>query len=218
MKQQTPDILMAMRDRLMTAYYPLGQKLRPSEVAGDFGVSAGTLREIMLRLSVDGLLIYTDQRGFRVTESSDQRLHEITEFRIMLEQTGLTRSIERGGIEWESQMAAAHHKLSHIEARIRRTGDVESVLNHWNHAELEFHLSLMGAADLPILLDTFRSVYAQFRQQIVTPEKRYAHRSGNITEHHRILEAALDRDAAASREAIVQHLRGNLLPGSVSAA
>ncbi len=212
MKQQTPDILQQMRDRLIMAHYRLGQKLRPSEVAAEFEVSANTIREIMLRLSAEGLLDYEDQRGFRVVGASDRLLHEITEFRIVLEQCGVERSIARGGIEWEAQMAAAHHKLSHIEARIRRTGDVVGVLKHWNDAELDFHLSLMGAADLPILQQSFRTVYARFRQQIVSPERSYAHREGNIIEHQRILEAALDRDVAASHDAIYRHLRRNLMP------
>ncbi|MAQ86222.1 MAG: transcriptional regulator [Maritimibacter sp.] len=212
MKHQTPDILNQMRDRLIMAHYRLGQKLRPSEIAGDFGVSANTIREIMVRLSTEGLLDYEDQRGFRVVSSSDRLLHDITEFRIVLEKTGVERSIARGGIEWEAQMTAAHHKLSHIENRIRRTGDVVGVLKHWSDAELDFHLSLMGAAEMPVLRQNFRTIYARFRQQIVSPDRSYAHRDGNIVEHQRILEAALDRDVAASLDAIHSHLCRNLLP------
>nr|WP_256373002.1 GntR family transcriptional regulator [Pseudoruegeria sp. HB172150] len=206
-----------LHDRLTMAHYRLGEKLRPALLAEEFKVSPNTVREIMLRLSAVGLLEYEDQRGFRVAASSDQRLHELTEFRILLEQQGVTRSIANGGIEWEAQMTAAHHKLSHIEARIARTDDIPALLRPWNAAELEYHLSLMGAAELPILQQTFRNVYSMFRQQIITPERGYSHHGSNVAEHQRILEAALDRDASACRSAIRDHLSRNLLANAAAA-
>lgn len=216
-KPQTPELVQRLHDRLTMGHYSLGQKLRPGLLAEEFGVSANTVREIMLRLAGLGLLHYEDQRGFRVTPRSERRLHELTEFRILLEQEGAARSIANGGIEWEAALTAAHHKLSHIEARIDRTGDVRPFLKPWNDAELDFHLTLMSAARLPILQETFRKVYAQFRQQVILPDRGYAHHGENIPEHHRILEAALERDAPACRQAIHDHLRRNFLPGSAAA-
>ena len=216
-KPQTPELMQLLHDRLTMAHYTLGEKLRPAALADEFGVSSNTVREIMLRLSGLGLLDYEDQRGFRVSAESPKRLHELTEFRIILEQQGATRAIVNGGIDWEAQLAAAHHKLSHIEARIARDNDVMPLLRPWNQAELEFHLSLMSAARLPILQQTFRSVYAQFRQQVVTPDRGYSHRAGNVQEHQRILEAALDRDAPACCQAIHDHLKRNMLPAAAAA-
>ena len=217
MKPQTPELLAILRDRLSMAHYRLGEKLRPATVAEEFGVSSNTAREVMLRLSGAGLLSYEDQRGFRVSPRSAALRHELTEFRILIEQQGAVRSIQRGGIDWEAAMTAAHHKLSHIEARIARTSDMRPLLKPWNDAELEFHLSVMGAADLPILRDTFRTVYARFRQQVILPDRGYAHHGANIPEHLRILEAALDRDAAECQQAIHDHLSRNLEPDAAAA-
>lgn len=212
MKYNTPQILETLRERLTLAHYPLGTKLRPAVLADEFGVSANTVRDVLLRLLAAGLLDYEDQRGFRVTADSPRRVHELTEFRILLEQEGATRSIQRGGLEWEAQMTAAHHKLSHIEARMTRADDLRTMLRTWNAAELEFHMSLLAAAQMPVLLETFGQVFAQFRQQVVSSRRGYSHRPGNIAQHHRILEAAVNRDAAACRQAIHDHLANNLLP------
>jgi len=216
-KLQTSEILSLLQDRLTMAHYTLGEKLRPAAVAEEFGVSPNTAREVMLRLSGAGLLTYEDQRGFRVTARSARRRHELTEFRILLEQQAAARSIRNGGIEWEAAMTAAHHKLSHIEARIARSGDIRPLLKPWNDAELEFHLSVIGAANMPVLRDTFRSIYARFRQQVILPDRGYAHHGANIPEHLRILEAALDHDIPECQQAIYDHLSRNLHPDAAAA-
>lgn len=210
-KHDSPSLLQVLKDRLIMGHYPLGEKLRSALLADEFGLSPNTVREAMLRLAGQGLLEYEDQRGFRVPEGSAQRLHDIAEFRILLEQQGAARSIGFGGIEWEAGLTAAHHKLSHIEARMTRAADVTPLLKPWTDAEQEFHMALIAAANLSLLTETFATVYARFRQMVVHPEQGYSLYGDAIAEHQRILEAALDRNSAACQAAIFAHFRRHLI-------
>lgn len=208
---ETTDIYEDLRIKLTTAYFEPGSKLKPSELQARYGRSANTVREVLFRLSTVGLVLFEDQRGFRTPPSETQRQNDLTSFRITLEQEGATQSMRNGGLEWEARLTAAHHKLSHIETRIAKADDITEALKPWCAAEWGFHETLVSASDSPLLRSTFKAIYDQFRQQLVTKERNYGYFSNNVAEHARIVECALAADADDLRQAIYDHLSRNLL-------
>lgn len=213
LRTQTADIYRDMHLKLTTGAFPLGAKIMPDPLREDYGCSANTLREVLLRLSSAGLVVFEEQRGFRAPAADLRRLHDLTEFRILLEQEGAARSIRNGGVAWEAHLAAAHHKLAHIEAQIARSGDIRPLLELWSAAEWEFHDSLSAACGSPVLRETFGRIYDQFRQQIITRDSGFGHKRDNVVEHQKIVDAALARDEAACRAAIRDHLSRHLHSG-----
>lgn len=211
-RTETPDIYRDLHSKLTMGGFAPGEKLLPGPLCIRYGCSANTIREVLFRLASVGLVVFEEQRGFRARRSSVSRQHDLTKFRILLEQNGATLSMRNGGIAWEAQLTAAHHKLSHIEAEISRTGALEPVLQLWCAAEWEFHDALSAACDSPLLRETFRSIYDQFRQQLVTHERNFGYYSDNVPEHRKILDAALARDETACCKHIHDHLARNLAP------
>ena len=207
----TPDIFEDLRLKLITAQFEHGKKLKPADLRDHYGCSANTIRETLFRLSTVGLVQFEDQRGFRVPPTNRQQQNDLTSFRITLEQEGATQSMRNGGIEWEARLTAAHHKLSHIEKQIAKTGAIEPVLIPWCTAEWEFHETLISASDSPVLRSTFKSIYDQFRQQLVSKARNFGYFPGNIAEHQRIVDSAVNSDATDLRAAIYDHLSRNLL-------
>ncbi len=208
----TPAIYADLQRRLMTAAFAPGERLRPKDLQGEYGCSANTVRDILLRLSKVGLVEFELQRGFRVLATSTERRRDITRFRILLEQEGAAMSVAAADVGWEADLAAAHHRLSHIERRIVRTGDVQGHMCLWSDAEREFHETLIAACGSEILRATYADIYARFRQQMVGLERDFGanYFEAIIREHQRILDAALARDAPACRAAIHDHLKRNL--------
>lgn len=209
---ETPDIYTDLQRKLMTAAFRPGQRLKPGDLQDAYGCSANTVRDVLLRLSKVGLVDFEMQRGFRARASTPERRRDVTEFRIMLEQEGAVRSMERGGIQWESELAAAHHRLRHIETEIARSGELPPFLELWSDAEAAYHETLISACGSALLCETYRSIYGQFRQQMVSLERDFGtNYFRQITEEHQaILDAALGRDAEACRQAIYDHLKRNL--------
>ena len=212
MRTETPEIYDDLQDKLVTAQFRPGERLKPKELQGRYGCSANTVRDVLLRLSRVGLVDFEMQRGFRARGTSPERRTDVTRFRILLEQEGAALSMEKGGVSWEAQLSAAHHKLKHIEAQIAAGGDVKPYISLWSDAEREFHDTLISACGSPMLRETYTSVYLQFRQQMVGQERDFGSNYFNaiIGEHQAILNAALSRDAAACRQAIYDHLKRNL--------
>ncbi|WP_428928085.1 GntR family transcriptional regulator [Marinibacterium sp. SX1] len=212
MRVETPEIFADLQRKLMTAELRPGTKLKPSELQGFYGCSANTVRDVLLRLSKVGLVEFEMQRGFRVRATTPERRHDVTRFRILLEQEGARLSMLNGGVGWESRLTAAHHKLSHIETQIAGADDVTPYLGLWSDAELEFHETLISSCGSPILRETYSDIYAQFRQQMVGLERDFgsSYFHSIIDEHQAVLDAALARDVEACRTAIYDHLKRNL--------
>ena len=212
MRTETPNIYEDLQQKLMNAAFRPGEKLKPSELQGAYGCSANTIREVLFRLTNVGLVTFESQRGFRVAKATVAVCNDITRFRILLEQEGVTSSMRLGGLKWEADLAAAHHALVHIEHEIEREGELADSIELWSQAELNFHNTLIAACGSDILRETYSRVYLQFRQQMVNLQRDFG--SGYfrtiITEHQNILDAALSRDGQACRKAINDHLKRNI--------
>jgi len=187
-------------------------KLKPAALQGEYACSANTVRDVLMRLCTVGLVEFQMQRGFRATASSLERRRDVTRFRILLEQEGASESMARGGLAWEAQLSAAHHKLLHIEQQIVAEENVKPYLPLWTAAEREFHETLISACESPLLTETFEKVYLQFRQQLVGQQRDFeaSYFDAIIAEHQAIVDSALARDQDACREAIYEHLKRNL--------
>ncbi|MFK7878541.1 GntR family transcriptional regulator [Roseobacter sp.] len=204
------DIFDDMRHRLITGEFGYGSKLRAEKLRLDYNCSASTVREVLFRLSTVGLVDFQEQRGFRSPYQSVERQHELTHMRILLESEGACLSIRLGGVEWESRLSAAHHKLSHIETRVRSSGDVTPLLGLWSRAEQEFHETLIDSCGSKLLKRTHKVIYEQFRQQLVSAETNFGYFPENIREHQAILDAALERNEDLMRVTVNDHLARNL--------
>ena len=158
MRTETTDIYADLQSKLVTAQFEPGQRLKPAELQGVYGCSANTVRDVLLRLTNLGLVDFALQRGFRVRETSPERRKDVTRFRVLLEQEGATLSMEKGGVQWEARLTAAHHALSHIERQLATSGQLEPMMTLWSNAEREFHGVLISACGSPILIETFAGV------------------------------------------------------------
>lgn len=207
------EIYRDLRSRLVSAQFDPGMKLRPEQLRADYGCAAATLRECLFRLSCEGFVDFVDQKGFSVPQTSHELLGELARVRILIEQEGVTLSIDRGDIEWEASLAAAHHKLAHIEGRMRQSEDLRPFLALWGEAEWRFHELLSAASGSRILREAHRTYFDRYRQHLVSERHGFGFRRGIVREHKAILDAALARDAELCRQRIRDHIMAGMTAG-----
>ncbi|MDD9922427.1 MAG: GntR family transcriptional regulator [Boseongicola sp.] len=212
MRVGTTEIYDDLLRKLVTATFKPGEKLKPTTLQGEYGCSANTIRDVLLRLSKVGVVEFEMQRGFRAQNTSPEHRHDITRFRILLEQEGVRLSILNGDLVWEARLSAAHHKLSHIESQIVRDNFNDFYATLWSDAEFEFHDTLISACGSEVLRETYGNIYVQFRQQMVNLERDFGtdYFKAIIHEHQTILDAALRRDIEGCQTAVFDHLKRNL--------
>jgi len=104
-----------LRSDILKGAYEPGSKLKMETLKERYSSGVNVLRESLARLSSEGLVDSEDQKGFRITPVSSARLSDLTRLRILLECDGAKHSFINGGVEWESDPAAAHHKLVYVE-------------------------------------------------------------------------------------------------------
>ena len=204
------NIYLELKRRLTLNEFQHGTKLRAEILRREFDCSASTVRETLFRLATQGLVNFQEQRGFRVPEMSPTKLIELTHMRILLEGEGAVLSIRHGGVGWEARLAAAHHKLSHLEKRIHSLEDSSELVDLWFSSETEFHQTLISACGSTTLKQMHGIIYNQFRQQLMQADREFVFISENIKQHNEILEAALESDETLTRKRVHDHLARHL--------
>jgi len=171
-----------------------GARLRLEDLRARYDLGGTPLREALSRLSAEGLIEATAQRGFRVADISVADLDDVASMRIRLECDALRESIAFGEDAWEAGVAGAHHTLAMTERRGLPLD--EAGFAQWEARNRAFHEALVAAS---------RSRWTQrFRALVYDQHERYRrvsvlhvpHRvEDGAAEHAALKDAALARDA-----------------------
>jgi DNA-binding GntR family transcriptional regulator len=181
-----------------------GQRLLLDKLRAAYGVSIGTLREILCSLTADGLVTAEGQRGFQAASCSARDFSEIASLRLLVERHALEQSFHTGDVEWEARVVAAHHKLARIETSLL-AGDTAST-EQWKRYDWEFHRSVVSACGSHALMKLHSSIYDRYlRYQMVFVMFR-----GQVAadEHERLLDSALRRDVITAQKTLTAHIQG----------
>ncbi|MER7344888.1 GntR family transcriptional regulator [Streptomyces aurantiacus] len=192
-----------LRDAIMRGDYAPGDALKPQDLAKEQGVSLAVVREALVRLVGEGLADRLHNRGFAVPAFSDRRWQEIAEARRTIEPVMLRMSVERGDVDWEARVRAAHHRLTRTPAYVAEEGEHYSAA--WSEAHRVFHRTLLEGCGNPVLLETFDRLWTASELARRWAAHRTPGRDGT-EEHRRLEETALARDADAAAEALSRHL------------
>lgn len=212
-----------MRQDILAGRWTPGEKLQLVALSEHYETSSTVVREALTRLTGERLVELKPNRGFFVPHLSLGELRDFNELRCLSEEFAIRLAIERGDLEWESEVFASHHTLE----RTPRYDDEGTLRPEWVEAHARFHAKLISSCGLPVLIDlagTLSDETSLYRRWSA-PAKRAADR--DIAEEHRgILQAVLDRDAALAGRLLREHythtmeiiLEAGLLPEATTAA
>ncbi|MFI5776377.1 GntR family transcriptional regulator [Nocardia sp. NPDC051570] len=192
-----------LREAIMRGDYAPGDALKPQDLAKRHGVSLAVVREALVRVVGEGLADRLPNRGFAVPAFSDRRWQDIAEARRTIEPVLLRISIERGDLDWEARVRAAHHRLARTPAWVPEQGEYYS--DAWSQAHRIFHRTLLEGCGNPVLLETFDRLWTASELARRWSARRNPDRDG-VEEHRRLEEAALARDADTAAETLARHL------------
>ncbi|MEV7801714.1 GntR family transcriptional regulator [Microbispora sp. NPDC088329] len=192
-----------LRNAIMRGDHAPADALKPQDLAKEHGVSLAVVREALVRLVGEGLADRLPNRGFAVPAFSDRRWQEIAEARRTIEPVVLRMSIERGDVDWEARVRAAHHRLARTPAYVPEEGEYYS--SAWSEAHRVFHRTLLEGCGNPVLLETFDRMWTASELARRWAAQRTPDRDA-LGEHRRLEEAALARDADTAAEVLAQHL------------
>jgi DNA-binding GntR family transcriptional regulator len=182
-----------------------GARLPFAELTARYGASMGVVREALSRLAAEGLVESEPQFGFRVVPLSIADLQHLTAARAAIETLVLGQAVEHGGVSWEADVLAAHHRLERTPQRAEE--DPSRLSDDWTVAHAAYHHALLAGCPNPRLLaiaDSLRDSAELYRRWSVP----LAHGHRDIAgEHRAILDAVLAHDPDAATAALAAHIQ-----------
>jgi DNA-binding GntR family transcriptional regulator len=177
--------------------YP-GERLIEEELAEKLGASRGAVREAILRLGHDGLVVRERNRGARVRRFTLDEAVEILEARAALESLAAGHASERRTDDEARELTALVDEME----RLHLAGEplAASERNATMHRRI---LEISGHRVAQDICARLNSQMVRFQFRTVLAPGRPAK---SVAEHRRIVSAIADRDRAAAERAMREHL------------
>jgi DNA-binding GntR family transcriptional regulator len=200
------DVYNRIRSEIFAGHLGPGMRLQPAMLSEQFDASTTVVREALALLAGERLIQSAAGRGFFVPELVVDEITDVTAVRCHVESLALAMSIERGGVEWEMRVVAAHHQL--VKTPRRTADNPDHVNQQWASHHREFHQQLISGCNVPILMDMCRQLTAatELYRIWAGPASSTAVRDVDA-EHSAIVDAALAGDSELATERLVSHYR-----------
>jgi len=178
------------------------ERLRVEALRVRYGIGGSPIREALMRLEAEGLVVLEQNKGFRVSPVSREHLLDVTKTRIEVEAIALRWSIEKGGVEWEANLLGAFHRLS----RQWKTGRAKAINSAWFQEHRRFHAALVAACGSPMLSVIRESLFAQAERYVALSIITKLPPRNDTAEHEQIMRAALTRNATRAVQLHSAHI------------
>jgi DNA-binding GntR family transcriptional regulator len=181
--------------RISEAIYRPGDRLKQADLAREFNVSQGTVREALSELEALGVLESECYRGTRVRMLSDSELREVYQLRGILEQAAaeLTGSVPQPDLEFLQKTVDAMVKAA-------RKGDVTGYVRQ----NFEFHRRIVSLAGNQALLRSWESLAIGVRSHL-TVARVTDHLAEVAASHQRIIDALKAGNAKLAGRQLREH-------------
>jgi DNA-binding GntR family transcriptional regulator len=193
----------ALEQALASGELEPGELVSVPVLAERFDVSATPVREALLKLASRGIVVPVRNRGFRVTQVTQQDVEDLVELRQLVEPPMVAEATPR----IEGGALAELRALVLSEREAAQAGDPVGLLEH-HHA---IHLGLLAWCENPAAVDLIRTLLEEerLRGALLGASKRtLVELAGDDSE---LVEAATDRrpgTAAGAVRSQLETLRG----------
>jgi GntR family carbon starvation induced transcriptional regulator len=193
-----------IRGDILSCRLPPGTRLQTEDLRARYLSGISQVREALMRLESEDLVVFVQNKGFRVAPVSEEQLRDLNQIRADLESIALRRSIKNGDVQWEAELVASYHRLSRQSKIVR--GSKNEISEAWSREHRIFHTSLIAACGSPILKSILRNLYDQAERYIVLAAARRSTPKDDLIGHEAILNAVLARDADKACELSRLHI------------
>ena len=184
-----------LRNEILAHQHAPDQPMREQELAERFGTSRGPVRDVLLQLTKEGVLVYRPNAGVRVSTPPDKATRDVLmKLRKEIELHALPSFLKRLDANDEQMLAEILHSME--RACIRK--DLPGIVG--SDVALHRYIVKRGAAS------ELEEVWLNIAVRILMAYSRLPDPMDIYREHARIVAAIISRNLKASRTALTQNL------------
>ena len=207
----------ALRDAIVRGDIAPNTRLVESDLSSTFEMSRGAVRNALIRLEQEGLVVRERHRGARVRQVSDAEAVEILQARAVLEGLAVRQTAERIDADGAARIQAclARHRDLLEQGDLLGASDANAEL----HATL---LELSGNGTARRLIRTLNAQTVRYQYRTILIPGRPAR---SLAEHTAIVEAVVEGRPDDAENAMRHHLlsvaqavQAGALPGGIDRA
>lgn len=183
-----------------------GAKIKIAPLKEQFKIGQSPIREALSRLVASGLVTVEDNKGFRVTEISEEDVRDTYAVLLFITKKGLEQAIMHATSESKAQIVTELYRLALVE-----TGYEKIPYAVWAEHNYAFHRALIAGCRSPLLLEIYALVYTKFdRYCRIAYSKRHSCLEANHAEHKALAQSVLDQNFVVAQKLIEQHINSAL--------
>jgi DNA-binding GntR family transcriptional regulator len=191
-------VIAAVKNRIRDAHYSPGQRLIEPELVAELGVSRGSVREALHRLTAEGLVEWTRFKGASIIRMSARQVSDFLELRELIE--GCAAGCAARRLDADGRRSLVQLQRS-PNARSKLPGNYDAYNN-------EFHalvLRLSGNAEISGVLDHTRLPIfrLQFNKVLLQPDQI----AQSKADHARVVQHILKRNPKGAESAMRVHIQ-----------
>lgn len=199
-RESTPSIIAEkLRTAIGRGYFSAGEQLGEQQLAQELGVSRGSLREGMQRLTQEGLLVSIRNRGLFVVDMTPENVHDMYVARSAVERAAAEQIFRHDPRDAGDRLL----KITEHMARAAECKDDSAV----GEADIEFHQQLVELARSPQLERIHTTLLTETRMCIHALKETYSHSDERVDEHRGIAEAFRAGDPKLCDARLVAHMQ-----------
>jgi len=197
----TGSVAEELRRRIVSGQYTGGDQIRQEALAEELGVSRIPIREALLQLEAEGLVVIHTHKGAVVASLSPEDAVDLFEARLVLESMLFRKAVESATKDDIARVGAC---LAEYERGVRNGADA-TTLSRLNWA---FHTAMCTSARRPrmmtILLSLYTATDRYLRLQIDRPQAKIK----ALADHRALFEAFKAKRSGAAAKLIKAHISG----------
>ncbi|MBN9074918.1 MAG: GntR family transcriptional regulator [Rhizobiales bacterium] len=186
----------------MSGAFRPGSRIVEAQLATQFGVSRGPLREAIRQLNDEGLLVTSDYSSTRVVSLDARDVKEIYSFRTALEYFAFQLIWDRRDDAFRRQLHNRHVKLlDAIESCIEERAIA---------AELHLHSLVYETTDHQILINSWKGLRGRLQLYWAAVHLAHNEHGPRPGAHEEYVDAAIGDDLERLRRVLSEHMQQGL--------
>ncbi|SBV91473.1 GntR family transcriptional regulator [uncultured delta proteobacterium] len=179
----------------------LGEKIREQDLADALGLSKTPIREALLRLAAEHLVVIRPRKGTFVFSTDPEDLEDLCALRIALEQAAIRHAMQRN----YARLIAALERFGEPVDKILHEDRHD--MNYYLKLDFEFHRTIMNLAKNPYLTDALSAIATKVQALRYRNYYSSFFVKRSLEDHNKLYEFMRNEDAEGACAFMDVHVR-----------